>query len=70
LQSYLDTQLYDTNNKTKKEKSNTQIAGVIFAAGLFIGSAIALPYDSNIAYAGFIGSIVIAAFVTIGKKFW
>jgi predicted unusual protein kinase regulating ubiquinone biosynthesis (AarF/ABC1/UbiB family) len=70
LQSYLDTQLYDTHNKTKKEKSNTQVAGVIFAAGLFIGSAIALPYDSNIAYAGFIGSIVIAAFVTIGKKFW
>jgi predicted unusual protein kinase regulating ubiquinone biosynthesis (AarF/ABC1/UbiB family) len=70
LQSYLDTQLYDTNNKTKKEKSNTLIAGVIFAAGLFIGSAIALPYESNIAYAGFIGSIVIAAFVTIGKKFW
>jgi predicted unusual protein kinase regulating ubiquinone biosynthesis (AarF/ABC1/UbiB family) len=70
LQSYLDTQLYDTNNKTKKEKSNTLVAGVIFAAGLFIGSAIALPYDSNVAYAGFIGSIVIAAFVTIGKKFW
>lgn len=70
LQSYLDTQLYDTNNKTKKEKSNTQVAGVIFAAGLFIGSAIALPYDSNIAYAGFIGSIVIAALVTVGKKFW
>jgi predicted unusual protein kinase regulating ubiquinone biosynthesis (AarF/ABC1/UbiB family) len=70
LQSYLDTQLYDTNNKTRKEKSNTLVAGVIFAAGLFIGSAIALPYDSNIAYAGFIGSIVIAAFVTIGKKFW
>jgi predicted unusual protein kinase regulating ubiquinone biosynthesis (AarF/ABC1/UbiB family) len=69
LQSYLDTQLYDTNNKTKKEKSNTLVAGVIFAAGLFIGSAIALPYDSNIAYAGFIGSIAIAAFVTIAKKF-
>jgi predicted unusual protein kinase regulating ubiquinone biosynthesis (AarF/ABC1/UbiB family) len=70
LQSYLDTQLYDTSNKTKKDKSNTLIAGVIFAAGLFIGSAIALPYDSNIAYAGFIGSIVIAALVTIERKFW
>jgi predicted unusual protein kinase regulating ubiquinone biosynthesis (AarF/ABC1/UbiB family) len=70
LQSYLDTQLYDTSNKIKKDKSSTLIAGVIFAAGLFIGSAIALPYDSNIAYAGFIGSIVIAALVTIGKKFW
>jgi predicted unusual protein kinase regulating ubiquinone biosynthesis (AarF/ABC1/UbiB family) len=69
LQSYLDTQLYDTSNKIKKDKSSTLIAGVIFAAGLFIGSAIALPYDSNIAYAGFIGSIVIAALVTIEKKF-
>jgi predicted unusual protein kinase regulating ubiquinone biosynthesis (AarF/ABC1/UbiB family) len=70
LQSYLDTQLYDTNNKNKKDKSNTLIAGIILATGLFIGSAIALPHDSNVAYAGFIGSIVIAAVVTIGRKFW
>lgn len=70
LQSYLDTQLYDTNNKNKRDKSNTLIAGIILASGLFIGSAIALPHDSNIAYAGFIGSIVIAAVVTIGRKFW
>jgi predicted unusual protein kinase regulating ubiquinone biosynthesis (AarF/ABC1/UbiB family) len=70
LQSYLDTQLYDTNNKNKRDKSNTLIAGIILATGLFIGSAIALPHDSNIAYAGFIGSIVVAAAVTIGRKFW
>jgi predicted unusual protein kinase regulating ubiquinone biosynthesis (AarF/ABC1/UbiB family) len=70
LQSYLDTQLYDTNNKNKRDKSNTLIAGIILATGLFIGSAIALPQDSNIAYAGFIGSIVVAAVVTIGRKFW
>jgi hypothetical protein len=70
LQSYLDTQLYDTSNKNKKDRSNTLIAGIILATGLFIGSAIALPHDSNIAYAGFIGSIVIAALVTIGRKFW
>ena len=70
LQSYLDTQLYDTSNKNKRDKSNTLIAGIILATGLFIGSAIALPHDSNIAYAGFIGSIVIAAVVTIGRKFW
>ncbi|MGA7543508.1 MAG: AarF/ABC1/UbiB kinase family protein [Nitrososphaeraceae archaeon] len=70
LQSYLDTQLYDTNNKNKRDKSNTLIAGIILATGLFIGSAIALPHDRNIAYAGFIGSIVIAAVVTIGRKFW
>ena len=70
LQSYLDTLLYDTNNKNKRDKSNTLIAGIILATGLFIGSAIALPHDSNIAYAGFIGSIVVAAVVTIGRKFW
>ena len=70
LQSYLDTQLYDTNNKNKRDKSNTLIAGIILATGLFIGSAIALPHDSNIAYAGFIGSIVVATVVTIGRKFW
>jgi len=70
LQSYLDTQLYDTNNKNKRDKSTTLIAGIILATGLFIGSAIALPHDSNIAYAGFIGSIVVAAVVTIGRKFW
>ena len=70
LQSYLDTQLYDTDNKNKRDKSNTLIAGIILATGLFIGSAIALPHDSNIAYAGFIGSIVVAAAVTIGRKFW
>ncbi|MGA9297934.1 MAG: AarF/ABC1/UbiB kinase family protein [Nitrososphaeraceae archaeon] len=70
LQSYLDTQLYGTNNKNKRDKSNTLIAGIILATGLFIGSAIALPHDSNIAYAGFIGSIVVAAAVTIGRKFW
>ena len=70
LQSYLDTQLYDTNNKNKRDKSNTLIAGIILATGLFIGSTIALPHDSNIAYAGFIGSIVVAAVATIGRKFW
>ena len=71
LQSYLETQLYNnTSNKIQKEKNNTVIAGIILASGLFIGSAIALPHDTNIAYAGFIGSIVVVAVVTIGKKFW
>jgi hypothetical protein len=71
LQSYLETQLYNnTSNKIQKEKSNTLIAGTILAIGLFIGSSIALPHDSKIAYAGFIGSIVTVTLVTIGKKFW
>jgi predicted unusual protein kinase regulating ubiquinone biosynthesis (AarF/ABC1/UbiB family) len=71
LQSYLETQLYNnTSNKIQKEKSKTLIAGTILAIGLFIGSSIALPHDSKIAYAGFIGSIVTVTLVTIGKKFW
>jgi predicted unusual protein kinase regulating ubiquinone biosynthesis (AarF/ABC1/UbiB family) len=68
LQSYLETQLYNnTSNKIQKEK-NKIIAGTILASGLFIGSSIALPHDSKIAYAGFISSIVTVALVTIGKK--
>jgi predicted unusual protein kinase regulating ubiquinone biosynthesis (AarF/ABC1/UbiB family) len=71
LQSYLETQLYNnTSNKMQKEKSNTLIAGIILATGLFIGSSIALPHDSKIAYAGFIGFIVTVTLVTIRKKFW
>jgi predicted unusual protein kinase regulating ubiquinone biosynthesis (AarF/ABC1/UbiB family) len=69
LQSYLETQLYNnTSNKIQKEKNNKIIAGTILASGLFIGSSIALPHDSKIAYAGFISSIVTVALVTIGKK--
>jgi predicted unusual protein kinase regulating ubiquinone biosynthesis (AarF/ABC1/UbiB family) len=68
LQSYLETQLYNnTSNRIQKEK-NKIIAGTILASGLFIGSSIALPHDSKIAYAGFISSIVTVALVTIGKK--
>ena len=71
LQSYLETQLYNNmSNKIQKEKGNTLIAGTILAIGLFIGSSIALPHDSKIAYAGFIGSIATVTLVTIGRKFW
>jgi predicted unusual protein kinase regulating ubiquinone biosynthesis (AarF/ABC1/UbiB family) len=71
LQSYLETQFSNnTNNKIQKERSNILIAGAIVATGLFIGSSIALPHDSKMAYVGFIGSIATVALVTIGKKFW
>jgi predicted unusual protein kinase regulating ubiquinone biosynthesis (AarF/ABC1/UbiB family) len=71
LKSYLETQFSNnTNNKIQKERSNILIAGAIVATGLFIGSSIALPHDSKIAYVGFIGSIATVALVTIGKKFW
>ena len=71
LQSYLETQLYNnTSNKIQKEKNNTVIAGTILASGLFIGSTIALPHNTEIAYAGFISSIVTVALVTLRKKLW
>lgn len=71
LQSFLEMQLYNNkDNKVKKDKNSTFIAGTIFAAGLFIGSSIALPHNTNIAYAGFIGSTVTMALFAVGKKFW
>lgn len=71
LQSYLEAQLYNnTSNKIQKDKNNTVIAGTILASGLFIGSTIVLPHSTDIAYAGFISSIVTVALVTLRKRLW
>lgn len=70
LQSFLEMQLYNKDNKIQKYKNNNLIAGSIFATGLFIGSSIALPHNSNIAYVGFISSIMIMTLFAVGKKFW
>ena len=71
LQSFLETQHYNnTSNKIQKEKNNIVIAGTILASGLFIGSTIALPHNTDIAYAGFISSIVTVVLVTLRKKLW
>ena len=71
IQSYLETQLYNNpSNKIQKDRNNTLIAGAILATGLFIGSSIVLPHDTNIAYAGFIGSVVTITVATMRKKFW
>jgi predicted unusual protein kinase regulating ubiquinone biosynthesis (AarF/ABC1/UbiB family) len=71
LQSFLEMQLYNNkDNKVQKDKNSTLIAGTIFAAGLFIGSSIALPHNTNIAYAGFIASIITMALSALRKKFW
>jgi predicted unusual protein kinase regulating ubiquinone biosynthesis (AarF/ABC1/UbiB family) len=70
MQSFLETQLYNNRNyKIQNDSNNTLLAGVILAAGLFVGSSIALPYDTNIAYAGFISSLVAVGVVAIGRKF-
>jgi predicted unusual protein kinase regulating ubiquinone biosynthesis (AarF/ABC1/UbiB family) len=70
MQSFLETQLYNSpSNKIQKDSNNTLIAGVILASGLFVGSSIALPYDTNIAYAGFVGSIATVGVIMIRKIF-
>ncbi len=71
LQSFLEMQLYNNkDNKVQKEKNNTLVAGTIFATGLFIGSSIVLPYNTNMAYVGFISSIVLMVSLAVRKKFW
>jgi predicted unusual protein kinase regulating ubiquinone biosynthesis (AarF/ABC1/UbiB family) len=71
LQSFLEMQLYNNkDNKVQKDKNNTLVAGTIFATGLFIGSSIALPHNTNMAYAGFISSIVLMVSLALRKKFW
>jgi predicted unusual protein kinase regulating ubiquinone biosynthesis (AarF/ABC1/UbiB family) len=70
MQSFLETQLYNNpSNKIQKESNNTLIAGVILASGLFVGSSIALPHDTNIAYAGFVGSIATVGVIMIRRIF-
>ena len=71
LQSFLEMQLYNNkDNKVQKDKNNTLVAGTIFATGLFISSSIALPHNTNMAYAGFISSIVLMVSLAVRKKFW
>jgi predicted unusual protein kinase regulating ubiquinone biosynthesis (AarF/ABC1/UbiB family) len=70
LQSFLEMQLNPKYNNKLQNDRNTLIAGTIFATGLFIGSSIMLPYNANLAYAGFVGSIIAVALVAVRKKFW
>ena len=70
LQSFLEMQLNNKYNNKLQNDRNTLIAGTIFATGLFIGSSIMLPYSANLAYAGFVGSIIAVALVAVRKKFW
>jgi predicted unusual protein kinase regulating ubiquinone biosynthesis (AarF/ABC1/UbiB family) len=70
LHSFLEMQLNNKYNNKLQNDRNTLIAGTIFATGLFIGSSIMLPYNANLAYAGFVGSIISVALVAVRKKFW
>ena len=66
LQSFLDTQ---EHYKSRAQKDNTFIAGTILATGLFVGSSIALPYNTSLAYAGFASALVCLVLTILRRKF-
>jgi predicted unusual protein kinase regulating ubiquinone biosynthesis (AarF/ABC1/UbiB family) len=55
LKTYLETQQLYQN---KQQRSYKFLAGIIFASALFLGSAIILPHQVNLAYGGFVASAV------------
>jgi predicted unusual protein kinase regulating ubiquinone biosynthesis (AarF/ABC1/UbiB family) len=69
LRSYLDTQqIYGK----KRETSYNFLAASVFASALFLGSALVLAHNPNIAYGGFIASAVafgIALAAILKKRF-
>jgi predicted unusual protein kinase regulating ubiquinone biosynthesis (AarF/ABC1/UbiB family) len=69
LRSYLDTQQIYGN---RRETSNNFLAASVFASSLFLGSALVLAHNPNIAYGGFIasaGAFGIALAVILKKRF-
>jgi predicted unusual protein kinase regulating ubiquinone biosynthesis (AarF/ABC1/UbiB family) len=56
LKSYLETEQQQHQNKA--QGSYNFLAGIIFASALFIGSAMMVPYNLNLAYGGFISSVI------------
>jgi predicted unusual protein kinase regulating ubiquinone biosynthesis (AarF/ABC1/UbiB family) len=69
LKSYLDTQHTYGN---RREASYNFLAASVFASSLFLGSALVLAHNPNIAYGGFIasaGAFGIALAVILKKKF-
>jgi predicted unusual protein kinase regulating ubiquinone biosynthesis (AarF/ABC1/UbiB family) len=55
LKTYLETQ---QQYQTRQRRSYSFFGGIIFASALFIGSAIILPYQNNLAYVGFAASAI------------
>ena len=54
LKTYLETQ----QRQSGQRRSYSFFGGIIFASALFIGSAIILPYQNNLAYGGFAASAI------------
>jgi predicted unusual protein kinase regulating ubiquinone biosynthesis (AarF/ABC1/UbiB family) len=55
LKTYLEAQ---QQHQSRQRSSYSYFARIIFASALFIGSAIILPYQNNLAYVGFVASAV------------
>jgi len=69
LRSYLDTQQIYGN---RRETSYNFLAASVFASALFLGSALVIPHNTNIAYGGFIasaGAFGIALAAILKKRF-
>jgi predicted unusual protein kinase regulating ubiquinone biosynthesis (AarF/ABC1/UbiB family) len=66
LKTYLETQ---QQHQSRQQRSYNFFGGIIFASALFIGSAIILPYQNNLAYGGFAASaITILTMTFLGTK--
>ena len=64
LKTYLETA---GGPYSRQEKNNSALPASIFASALFIGSALMLPYNSYLAYGGFVGAAATVA-VSLKKK--
>ncbi|HET7391978.1 MAG TPA: AarF/ABC1/UbiB kinase family protein, partial [Nitrososphaeraceae archaeon] len=65
LRSYLET---EQQHQNKSQGSYNFLAGMIFASALFIGSAMMVPYNLNLAYGGFISSMITLFASTLLKR--
>jgi predicted unusual protein kinase regulating ubiquinone biosynthesis (AarF/ABC1/UbiB family) len=63
----LKTYLESIGPYGRQEKNNSALAASIFASALFIGSALMLPYNSSLAYGGFIATVAAVA-MALKKK--
>jgi predicted unusual protein kinase regulating ubiquinone biosynthesis (AarF/ABC1/UbiB family) len=64
LKTYLETA---GGPYSRQEKNNSALPASIFASALFIGSALMLPYNSYLAYGGFVAAAATVA-VSLKKK--
>lgn len=65
LKTYLETQQHYQNTQ---QRSYNFLVGIVFAAALFLGSAIILPHQTNMAYGGFVGTALTILIMIFLKK--